>query len=100
MPILDITEYQELAVAGRGHIVMAGQEPCFSNQQLSIASSSLQSQALGDVTRFVRLHADAPCRIAVGTNPVATSASMRLGAGGTEYLGVLPGLKIAVISSA
>jgi hypothetical protein len=100
MAILDITEYQDLAVAGRGHLVMAGQEPSFVNQQVSIGASSAQSTALGDVTRFVRIHADASCRIAVGSNPTASSASMRIGAGGTEYLGVLPGLKIAVIASA
>lgn len=100
MPLLDITEYRELAVAGRGHLVMAGQEPSTVNQQVNIGASSVQSAALGDVTRFVRIHADAACRIAVGSNPTASSASMRIGAGGTEYLGVVPGLKIAVIASA
>lgn len=100
MPILDITEYKELAVAGRGHLVMAGQEPSLLNQQVSIGGASVQSAALSDVTRFVRIHADAACRVAIGSNPTASSASMRIGAGGTEYLGVLPGLKIAVIASA
>lgn len=99
MPILDITEYAELAAAGRGHLVMAGQEPSLTTQQVTIGASSAQSQAMGDVTRFVRIHADAACRIAIGSNPTASPASMRIGAGGTEYLGVVPGLKIAVIAS-
>lgn len=99
MPILDITEYGELAVTGRGSLVMAGQEPSTRNQQVQIAASSRQSEALSDVTRFVRLHADAACRVIVGANPTASSTSMRMGAGGTEYLGVTPGLKIAVIAS-
>jgi hypothetical protein len=47
----------------------------------------------------VRIHTDATCRIAFGANPTATSGSQRLQAGGTEFFGVRPGTKIAVISS-
>jgi hypothetical protein len=100
MALLDVTEYRELTVTGVGHIVMAGQEPAVLTQQVAITPGSLQSAPLSDVTRFVRIHADATCRVAVGSNPVASASSMRMVAGGTEYLGVLPGLKIAVIASA
>lgn len=100
MAVVDITEYAELTMAGRGHLVMAGQEPSLRNQQVTIGATSAQSAALSDVTRFVRIHAEAACRIAIGSNPTASAVSMRMGAGGTEYLGVLPGLKIAVIASA
>ena len=99
MAILDITEYSELAVTGAGHRVPAGQEPCLLNQQVAIGAGSVQSAALGDTTRFIRIHADVACRIALGSNPTASSTSMRIGAGGTEYLGVLPGLKLAVIAT-
>lgn len=99
MAILDITEYSDLAVTGAGHKVMAGQEPCLLNQQAAIGASSVRSAAFGDTTRFIRIHADAACRIAIGSNPTASSASMRIGAGGTEFLGVLPGLKLAVIAT-
>jgi hypothetical protein len=99
MAILDITEYQELTASGRGHMVPAGQEPALLNQQVAIGASSVQSSVLSDTTRFVRLHADVACRIAIGANPTAASTSMRIGAGGTEYLGARPGLKIAVIST-
>lgn len=99
MPTLDVTEYAELALSGRGANVMTGQEPASRNQQLGIAGSSSQSDAFGDTTRFIRIHADSPCRVSIGSNPTASSASMRLGAGGTEYLGVLPGLRIAVIAT-
>lgn len=99
MAILDITEYNELATTGPGHKVMAGQEPSLLNQQVVIGASSAQSVALGDATRFIRVHADVACRIAVGTNPTASATSMRIGAGGTEYLGVMPGLKLAVIAT-
>lgn len=100
MPKVDITEYAELSVSGRGSLIMAGQEPSLRNQQVDIVGTSTQSEALGDTTKFVRIHAEAPCRVAVGSNPTASSASMRMVAGGTEYLGVLPNLKIAVIASA
>lgn len=99
MAILDITEYQELAIAGRGHLVLSGQEPSLMNQQISIGGVSAQSTAFADTTRFIRLHADVACRVAIGANPTASATSMRIGAGGTEYLGVRPGLKIAVIST-
>jgi len=100
MPKLDITEYSELSLTGRGSVIMAGQEPSFRNQQVDIGATSAQSESLSDVTKFVRIHSEAPCRVALGTDPTASSASMRMGAGGTEYLGVVPGIKIAVIASA
>ncbi len=99
MAILDVTEYNELTQAGRGHLVMAGQEPCTLNQQVAVGASSAQSSAFADTTRFIRIHSDVACRVAIGANPTASTASMRMGAGGTEYLGVLPGLKIAVIAT-
>jgi hypothetical protein len=99
MAILDVTEYNELTQAGRGHLVMAGQEPCTLNQQVVVGASSAQSLAFADTTRFIRIHSDVACRVAIGANPTASTASMRMGAGGTEYLGVLPGLKIAVIAT-
>lgn len=99
MPILDITEYQELASAGTGHRIMAGQEPSVRQQQVSIGATSAQSLVFADATRFVRIHSDVACRVAVGVNPTASASSMRVVGGGTEYLGVLPGLKIAVIAT-
>jgi hypothetical protein len=99
MPTLDITEYDGLAFDQLGKLIMTGMEPSVLNQQVEISNTSAQSDAMGDTTRFVRLHADVPCRIAVGVDPTASSASMRVGAGGTEYLGVRPGLKIAVIAT-
>ena len=78
---------------------MAGQEPSVRQQQVSVGASSAQSLVFADATRFVRIHSDVACRVAVGVNPTASPASMRVVGGGTEYLGVLPGLKIAVIAT-
>jgi hypothetical protein len=100
MALLDITEYDNLAYDRLGKVIMVGLEPSQSNIQVAVGSATAQSVALGDKTRFVRLHSDVACRVAFGSNPTASATSMRLGAGSTEYLGVQPGLKIAVIASA
>lgn len=99
MAIVDITEYEELAVTRRGITVMAGQEPAKVNQQIAVSGASAQSTAFGDTTRLIRVHSDVACRIAISASPVASAASMRLAAGAAEYLGVAPGLKLAVIST-
>ena len=99
MPILDITEYSGLATTRDGNKIMAGQEPSLINQQVAIAGASEQSAPFQDTTHFIRIHCDTPCRVAVGSDPTASGASMRIGAGGTEYLGVMPGLKLAVIAT-
>jgi len=99
MAVLDVTEYAELAYAGTGHRIPAGQEPSLRQQQVSVGASSAQSLVFADATRFVRIHSDVACRVAVGVNPTASASSMRVVGGGTEYLGVLPGLKIAVIAT-
>lgn len=98
MPI-DITEYEQLTIDSLGRVILVGQEPARTNQQIVISGSSAQSSAFNDATRFVRLHSDTTCRFAIGPNPTAAATSPRLVAGVTEYLGVRPGHKIAVISS-
>lgn len=96
---LDVTEYSTLASDAVGRAIMAGQEPSLRNQSLAVSGVSVQSQPFLDTARLVRLHSDVACRVAVGSNPTAASTSMRIAAGATEYLGVAPGLRIAVIST-
>lgn len=62
-------------------------------------STSTQSAAFAATTRFIRIHTDSICSIAYGSNPTATTANFRMAAGQTEYFGVNPGDKIAVISN-
>ncbi len=97
---LDITEYQRLASDARGITIPTGQEPSRAVQQVEITGVSEASEPVSDVTRFVRIHADTTCRIAFGPNPVASPASQRLPGGATEFYGIDPGTKIAVIASA
>jgi hypothetical protein len=98
MPV-DITEYAELARDAMNLTIPAGQEPATAEQQVAIGGGSVQSAAFASTTRFVRLHADAACRIAFGVNPTAAGTSRRLAAGQTEYFGVIGGQKVAVITS-
>lgn len=100
MALLDVGEYMINNRANLGQGVPSGVEPALAYQQLSISGSSVQSAAFNAGTRIVRLHADAPCRVAFGTNPTASvGASLRLNAGATEYFNVQPGHKVAVITS-
>ena len=99
MPAVDITEYDRLAEDQHGKTVLTGLEPARRVQQVSITGASLQSGALADNTRFVRVHTDGTVRISFGSNPTATAASQRMVANSTEFFGVQPGTKIAVIQS-
>lgn len=97
MPV-DITEYSFLARDAQGNTIPAGREPG-RVQQVPIGGSSQQSSAFAGDTNFVRVHADSACRIAFGANPSADMSCARLAGGATEFFGVRPGDKIAVISS-
>lgn len=99
MAQVDITEYQNLASDGQGNKVAAGIEPSRSIKQLAVTPSSVQSAAFEDVTKFVRVHTDTTIRIAFGADPTASSTSQRMVANSTEYFGVTPGIKAAVIQS-
>lgn len=96
---LDISEYQTLARDDNGNVILTGAEPSARTQQVAAGGTSTQSQPFGDTTRFVRLHTDTPVRFAVGANPTASAASPRMSGGATEYLGVRPGHRIAIIST-
>ena len=99
MPAIDVTEYSHLPADENGRALVVGKEPAELNQQLPVAGFSAQSAPFGATTRFIRLHTDATCRVAFGQNPTASTASMRVPANATEYFGVIPGQRVAVISS-
>ncbi|MGO4337885.1 hypothetical protein AB4037_23495 [Labrys sp. KB_33_2] len=103
MAKLYITEFGALGASGLNPgIAMTAQvarQPPVNEQALAIGASSVPSEALDPSTVLVRLHADEACSILFGADPTATADSARLAAGQTEYFGVRPGLKIAVISN-
>lgn len=72
--------------------------PQLATGVVNITGVSAQSSAFTALTGIVRIHTDTACMIVVGgTNPTATTGSMRLAAGQTEYFVVSPGDKVAVI---
>lgn len=99
MPTLYITEFEGRAQGAGGAASGAMPLPPVAEQIVAIGAASAASAALGPTTRFVRLIADAACSIAVGTNPTATAAKMRLSANVPEVFGVRAGDKIAAITN-
>lgn len=104
MPLY-ITEYGHLAADEKGNVIPAGLEPCVTIQQLAVGATSVASAPFSAGTRFVRLHTDVNCAVEFrantpGADPTAVAAaSQRLPAGATEFFGVRPGYKVAVITS-
>lgn len=99
MATLYITEFSQIARQDiNGVAVQAAQTPPYTEQTVTIGSTT-QSAAFQASTRFVRLQPDGICSIAWGLNPVATTANARMTAGQTEYYGVIPGQKVAVITN-
>ena len=73
--------------------------PAKTHQKLTITGTTGQSNAFDGATGIIRVHTDAICSIEIGADPTATTSTMRLAANQTEYFGVKPGDKIAVISN-
>lgn len=98
MAVLFISEYDNVARDNVG-MVQAGQEPSITTQTVAIGAGSTQSNAFNANTKFVRIHTDAICSVAFGANPTASATTARLAAGQTEFFGVRPGHKVAVITN-
>lgn len=98
MAVLYVTEYATAAV-DQGRAVPVGYGPPVVNQTVAIGGASVQSAAFNANTRLIRVHSDAICSILVGSNPTATTSTARMAANQTEYFGVAPTHKIAVITN-
>lgn len=100
MALVYITEYSIMARDEKGIAVPVPVEPALVDQTpVAISGSSVQSAAFNADTKFVRIHTDAVCSIKFGSNPTASANSQRLGANDTQYYGVQPGHKVAVITN-
>lgn len=96
-----ITEFTKAASSGDiGGLVPIAQVPSITTQVITHTGSSVQSAGFDANTRFIRVHTDGICHIVVGDNPTATTSNMRMSADQTEYFGVRPGQKLAVITGA
>ncbi|OXE35719.1 MAG: hypothetical protein CGW95_12255 [Phenylobacterium zucineum] len=102
MAKLYVTEFQQQGADLQGVAIPIGKQPASIDQTpVVIGAGSLQSAAFSAQTCLVRIHTDAICSIAFGTNPTASANTMRMGANTTEYFSVLPGsaMKVAVITN-
>lgn len=97
MAVLYVGEYTALAT--RVSEAPFVQAPPVAEQTVAIGAGSVQSSAFNAATRIIRVHTDAICSILIGANPTATATKGRMAAGSTEYFGVTPGDKIAVITN-
>ena len=94
---LHIAGFAEANIAGVRTYQIAVVPP-LAEQSLAMSETST---AFNATTRLVRLCADEPCRVAFAAAPTATSTSLLLQAGSTEYFGVpiSSGYKINVIAA-
>ena len=104
MATLYVAEYRALASVPSSQSFapqpgQAPQEPPVAEQTVAITGSSTASTLFGGYTAMIRVNCDVVCSIAIGVNPTATTANKRLAANQTEYFGVVPGQRIAVITN-
>jgi hypothetical protein len=78
--------------------VFVGQEPGID--QAFTFSTSTQSAAFADTTRFICIVADVSYHYVVGDDPTATTDAFLIPALLPVYVGVEPGQKLAVIAAA
>lgn len=77
----------------------AARAPALVDQTVAIGGSSTRSAAFNANTGIIRVSTDVACHLVIGgTAPTATTSSMRMAAGQTEYFLVSPGDKLAVIN--
>lgn len=92
-----ITEYSELARDALDYTIQAGKEPGIF-QKVTFTTST-QSAAFGNETRFIRLVSDTDCYIEFGVNPTAVNVTDTLVKANTpEFFGVIPGQKVALVT--
>ena len=66
---------------------------------LTNSGSSQQSAGFAPTTRIIRLTSDGIISYVIGWNPVVSTTNRRLPAGAIEYIGVVPGQRLAIITN-
>ena len=95
MPNLNITEFASVARSDFGSPVNVADD-MIASRDVSFSEASVLSGALNEGTAFIRIIADANCRVVIGFNPVATATSMAIRANTVEYFGIRRGETVAV----
>jgi len=95
MALINITEYDALAVNKVGGPIQAGQEPAIAIQSVTY-NASAQSAAFNKRTRFVRISCNAEAYLVFGENPTATATTgTNVQADTPEFFGVVGGQIVA-----
>jgi hypothetical protein len=97
MAVLSIREYEHLPHLSNGGLPV-GKEPALASQTVAIGGASVASAAFTQRTKFIRVWVDLACSLEFGDAPEAVAGSCNLSAQQTEYFGVEPGTKVAVIA--
>lgn len=97
MAVCYISEFSDLAHVKTCNVAMM---PPLAEQTVAIGAEA-DSNAFNASTRFIRVHVDAICSIAIGLTPTASTSTLRMAANTTEYFGVPrgAGYKISVITN-
>lgn len=91
-----VTELTALSTRMTG--AQIAQMPPVAEQTVTFTTTT-QSNAFNSATRFIRVTSPAICSIAIGSNPTATTSTMRMPADTVEYFGVTAGDKIAFVDN-
>jgi hypothetical protein len=95
MALLYVAEFSE--IVARGGVLIALFPALVVQSPIPIGGSSQQSQPFNSATAFIRMETDSICSFRIERNPVATTNDCRMFANVTEYVGVNPGDRVAVI---
>ena len=90
-----ITEFNTIASGAPGYMAQLAMEPAVTTQTVTYTTAT-QSSAFNALTRLVKLHPSANCRVVFGTNPTAVATSEFLIANTDHWRGVFPGHKVSV----
>ena len=90
-----ISEYENLIVDNSGRWVPVAQEPAIAVQEVTYTTST-QSAAFNDRTRFVRIVCDAKAHFEFGASPTAAATDPYLSSDTPEYFGVTRGSSLEV----
>jgi uncharacterized membrane protein YgdD (TMEM256/DUF423 family) len=82
-----VAEFASLANAQNGLQAPTMQGPALATQVLTPTGSNQAAPALQTGTRYLRLHTDAAVLVAVGPSADTATASWRMAANQTEYIG-------------
>lgn len=99
MSTIYVTEFATMG-SGLNGVAQIAARPGLAKQSMAITGASTTlSSVFTAQTKFIRVHTDAICSIAIGKTPVAVTTSDRMSAESTEYYGVVPGDNLAVIAN-